>query len=109
MIILPILLLAASALSVMSAPAPKARPIVFIAGRPSHPTMMHEYKAGCSLLKKCLDSVKGVETALYTNGWPSDPHALDGADAIMLFMDGGGGHDANKDDHLAQLSELMKK
>lgn len=70
---------------------------------------MHEYNAGCALLKKCLEGKPGIETVLYTNGWPKDPHAFDGADAIFLFMDGGGGHGAIKEDHLQQLDALMKK
>src|SRR5690242_20252634 len=67
----------------------KNRRIVLVAGKPSHGTMEHEFNAGCTLLKKCLDKVKGVEAVLYTNGWPSDPHAFDSADAILLYMDGG--------------------
>lgn len=93
----------------MAAGAKKTHKIIFVAGKPSHPTMMHEYNAGCALLKKCLDKVKGVETVLYTNGWPSDPHAFDGADAIMLFMDGGDGHGGVQPGHLQQLEALMKQ
>lgn len=107
--ILPKLLLSIAAFSGMNVSAPKTHKIVFIAGKPSHPTMMHEYNAGCLLLKKCLDKVKGIEAVVYTNGWPSDPHALDGADAVMLFMDGGDGHGGVQPAHLAQLGELMKK
>lgn len=92
-----------------SNPANRVRHIILIAGTPSHPTLMHEYNAGCLLLKKCLAGVKGVETTVYISGWPKDPHALDKADAIMLFMDGGSAHGAIKDDHLEQLSALMKK
>jgi len=38
-----------------------------------------------------------------------DNAVFDGANAIMLFMDGGGGHPAIKDNHLLVLSNLMKK
>jgi type 1 glutamine amidotransferase len=102
---------AAGALTLSGSAAPKTKShrILLIAGKPSHPTLMHEYKAGCSLLKKCLDNVKGVEAVLYTNGWPSDPHAFDGADAVFLFMDGAGGHEAVKPENLKQLGELMNK
>ena len=31
-----------------------------------------------------------VLAAAYYNGWPADPTAFDNADAIMLYMDGGG-------------------
>jgi type 1 glutamine amidotransferase len=61
------------------------------------------------LLKKCLDHVSGIKAVVYTNGWPSDPRAFDGASAIFLFMDGGGGHPAIKEDRLKLLGELMEK
>ena len=53
--------------------------------------------------------MSGIQAVVYTNGWPSDPLAFDGASAIFLFMDGGGGHPAIKDDRLKLLGELMKK
>ncbi len=87
----------------------RAKRIVLIAGKPSHPAMMHEYNATCSVLKACLDKVKGVEAVLYLNGWPSDPAALDAADAIFLYMDGGSRHQAIEADHLQVLGSLMKK
>ena len=34
--------------------------IVLIAGRPSHPAGMHEFRAGSMLLQKALGSVSGV-------------------------------------------------
>jgi type 1 glutamine amidotransferase len=61
------------------------------------------------LLQKCLASVHGVQSVVYYNGWPTDPRAFDGADAIVLSMDGGAGHALIKDDHLLQLSTLMDK
>lgn len=83
--------------------------IVFIAGTPSHGHGEHEYRAGCLLLQKCLAGVSGVQTIVYSNGWPADAHALDGADAIVLSMDGGQNHALIKDDHLQQMEPLMKK
>jgi type 1 glutamine amidotransferase len=107
--ILPLIATVAAVASI-SAPTPKKdKRIVLVAGKPSHPTMMHEFNAGATLLKKCLDKVKGVEAVLYTNGWPSDPHAFDEADAILLYMDGGGGHPAIQSNHLEVLDALMKK
>jgi hypothetical protein len=108
-----LLLLALVALAAIpaqgAAAAPRPRRIVLIAGKPSHPTMMHEYRAGCALLKKCLEHVSGVEAVLFTNGWPADPHAFDGADAVLLFMDGGTRHDAIKEENLKLLDALMKR
>jgi type 1 glutamine amidotransferase len=83
--------------------------IVFIAGPPSHGPGQHEHRAGCLLLKSCLDKVPGITSVVYSNGWPQDPNALAGADSIVLYMDGGASHPALQDDHLHQLDALMKK
>src|SRR5437867_2980663 len=83
--------------------------IVLIAGRPSHGPGEHEHRAGCLLLKSCLDKVSGISSVVYSNGWPQDANALDGAASIVLYMDGGGGHPALQEDHLQKLGELMKK
>jgi hypothetical protein len=83
--------------------------IVLIAGRPSHPPGMHEFRAGCLLLKKCLDNVPGVTSVVYSNGWPSEASAFDGADAVLIFSDGGGGNPAMQGDHAKILGDLVKK
>src|SRR2546426_12122544 len=83
--------------------------IVLIAGTPSHGPGEHEFNAGCLLLKKCLDKVAGIEATVHLNGWPHDPHAFDHADAVLLYMDGGSGHIALKDDHLEVLRNLVKR
>src|SRR5262245_15296093 len=83
--------------------------IVLVAGTPSHGPGDHEFNAGCLLLKKCLDKIPGINAVVFKNGWPKDSNAFDSADAIMLFMDGGGGHPAIKGDHLKVLGELMSK
>src|SRR5215217_8681604 len=72
--------------------------IVLIAGRPSHPPGMHEFRAGSLLLQKALSGVKGVTVDVIPMGWPTktvdgkevDDHAaLDGADAVFIYADGG--------------------
>jgi type 1 glutamine amidotransferase len=83
--------------------------IVFVAGKPSHGPGEHEYRAGCLLLQKCLNTVPGVQTVVYSNGWPTDPNAFDGADAIVLSMDGGAQHALLQDDHLQQIGALMDR
>src|SRR2546430_6686064 len=83
--------------------------VVFVAGRPSHGPGEHEHRAGCLLLKSCLDKAGGVTSAVYSNGWPLDPTAFDGADTIVIYSDGGGGHPALQDNHLQKLDALMKK
>ena len=88
---------------------PSGKKIVFVAGPPSHGPGEHEYRAGCLLLAKCLRDVPGVQTVICSNGWPTEPNAFEGADAVVLSMDGGSGHPALQNDHLAQLATLMDK
>ena len=83
--------------------------IAIIAGRPSHPPGMHEFRAGSLLLKKCLDTVSGITTVVYSNGWPEASSALEGADAVVIYADGGGGHPAIKGDHKKILGDLAYK
>ena len=84
--------------------------IVFIAGPPSHGPGEHEHRAGCLLFKSCLDKIPGVTSEVYSNGWPDDPKtAFAGADAVVVYSDGGAGHPLLKADHLATMDALMKK
>ncbi len=115
--LIPLLLWFAGALAAVSA-AEAPKKIVFIAGRASHGPLQHEHRAGSMLLQKCLADFPGVTTRVYDNGWPSvlrdgvradDNAALDGADAIIIYSDGGGGHPALVQDHLAVLDRLMQR
>lgn len=82
--------------------------IVFVAGPPSHGYGNHTHYAGCLLLAKCLrEALPSVETVVQQNGWPQDPHVLDGAAAIVVFADGGGGNLLNA--HLEQVNALIKQ
>ena len=82
--------------------------VVFIAGPKSHGYAAHTHYAGCVLLAKMLnENLPGVLTAVYRDGWPKDPTALDNADAIVIFSDGGGGMPAIP--HLDKLDKLMKR
>src|SRR5688500_11322826 len=88
--------------------APAAdKKIVLIAGRPSHGPGDHEYRAGCLLLQKWLNEVPGIASVVYSNGWPHEPNAFDGAAAVFIYADGGGGHPAIKPDRLKLLGDLM--
>lgn len=66
--------------------------IVLIAGKPSHGPGEHEFRAGCLLLKSCLDKVPGITSVVHSNGWPKDVSAFDGANAVLIYADGGAGH-----------------
>ncbi len=83
--------------------------IVLIAGKPSHPPGMHEFRAGCLLLQESLAGVKGANVVVYSNGWPHIEGALNDAAAIVIYADGGGGHPAIQKDHKATLDALAKK
>jgi hypothetical protein len=88
---------------------PKAKKLVLIAGTPSHPPGMHEFNAGVQLLAKCLKDFSGLELSVNLNGWPRNQSVFDGADGILIYADGGGGHPAVQADRLAFLGGLMKK
>ena len=91
----------------IAAGEPKTK-IVVIAGHKSHGYGGHEFNAGCLLLKRSLDeNVPEVETVVHLSGWPKDPKALDDADSIVLYMDGGDEHPVNT--RLAEVDRLMKK
>lgn len=81
--------------------------IVFIAGTPSHAPGDHEHRAGCLLLQSCLAGVQGVTSVVYSNGWPADASAFDGASAIVIYADGGGGHPLLQGDRLKTVGALM--
>ncbi|MEZ6057015.1 MAG: family 16 glycoside hydrolase [Planctomycetaceae bacterium] len=84
--------------------------IVFVAGSPSHGYFSHEHNAGCLLLAEKLNTAAKehalpVVAAVYKNGWPKDPTAMDNVDCVVSYCDGGGRHYLNDRlddfDHLA--------
>lgn len=84
--------------------------VVLIAGPASHGPGDHEHRAGCLLLKSCLDKLPGIQSTVHSNGWPQDAEsAFSGADTILIFSDGGGGHPFLAGDRLQMLDKLMKK
>jgi type 1 glutamine amidotransferase len=92
------LLSLAALLAALPSPAQEARKkIVFVSGKPSHGWGDHEHYAGCLLLSKALEaSGLPVQTALAKHGWPQDEAVFEGADAVVVYCDGGGGHLLNK-------------
>jgi type 1 glutamine amidotransferase len=79
--------------------------IVFVAGRPSHAPGEHEHRAGCMLLADHLNkSGMPVKAVVVDNGWPKDEKVFDGASAVVIYADGGGGHPAMP--HLAKLRSM---
>lgn len=83
--------------------------IVFVAGRPSHGPGEHEHRAGCLLFQRCLSNVPGLSTVVVTNGWPADVSVFEGADAIVVYADGGGGHPFIQGERLETIDALARK
>ena len=87
---------------------PAKKKIVFVAGKPSHARGEHEHRAGCMLFADQLNkSGLPVEAVVTTNGWPQDNLIFDGASAVVIYSDGGGGHPAMA--HLDELQKLTKQ
>lgn len=101
-----------------SAQAADSKRIILIAGKPSHPPGMHEFRAGCFLLQKCLTGIPGLTTEVYSNGWPSrvvdgkpvdDNRVFESADAVLIYCDGGGGHPAIRPEHVQVLDAVAAR
>ena len=97
---------------------PSAKRIVLLAGRPSHPPGMHEFRAGTMLMQKALSGVPDVTVEVITDGWPTrevDGKAVDdnarlaSADAVLIYADGGRGNPAVQNERLAFLESLAAK
>jgi type 1 glutamine amidotransferase len=101
-------ILAAGLLAVANAAAAEKK-IVFIAGPISHGPGEHEHRAGCLLLQSCLGNTPGVTSVVYSNGWPHEANAFDGASTVVIYSDGGGGHPFLKEDRLKTLGALMEQ
>ncbi len=75
------------------APAAAKKKIVFVSGGRSHGFFSHDHKAGTHLLANQLnESGLGIEAVVHYAGWPADKSIFDGAAAIVVYSDGGGGH-----------------
>ncbi|MCI0358939.1 MAG: NPCBM/NEW2 domain-containing protein [Planctomycetaceae bacterium] len=102
------LALVANAAKACAADEAAAKKVVFIAGKPSHGYGAHEHNAGCQLLAKELQAaMPSIKCDVVLNGWPADESILTGADCIVMYCDGGGGHMVNA--HLDSVDALAKK
>lgn len=99
----------AAASPAFAKPDPKPKKLVLIAGTPSHGPGDHEFNAGVLLLDKCLKGVPGLETVVFTSGYPKDDSALASADGILCYADGGGGHPLVREKRLERIGKLMDK
>lgn len=91
-----------------AAAQPEKKKIVFLAGKKSHGFGAHDHLAGCTLLANKLKEAKpSYETVVVTEGWPADERVLEGADAIVIYCDGGKNHLALP--HVEKLDALSDK
>src|SRR5665213_774082 len=75
--------LLADAAPASRSPAAKTK-ILFIGKNPDHPYGSHMYMHVSGVLAKCVELTPGV-TAVVSNGWPTDPAALDGVKCIVIY------------------------
>jgi hypothetical protein len=92
--------------------------IVLIAGRPSHPPGMHEFRAGCLLFQKALAGFPGVTVQVYDMGWPAkdvdgvrtdDNTAFEKADAVLIYADGRNSHPAFQGERAKVIDALAAR
>jgi len=71
--------------------AAETKKILFLAGKPSHSSGDHEFRAGCMILAdKLNNSGLPVEAKVHYYGWPKDESIFDGVDACVIYADAGG-------------------
>ena len=87
----------------------ESRKLVLLAGSPSHPPGMHEFRAGSLLLEKRLVQVPGLTVERYDNGWVEDEATLADADAIVIYADGNRHHPLADKRRLALVGEQMAR
>jgi type 1 glutamine amidotransferase len=84
--------------------AEENKKIVFLADGGKN-SKTHAHEGGNALLANALEeSGLGFETSLH-KGWPADAKAFEGADCVVIFCNGGGGHLVMK--HLDQFEKLI--
>lgn len=108
-LLLSLLLLPAFTLTSHALTPDGKRKVVLIAGKPSHPPLMHEFRAGSLLLAKALQSVPGVVVELGEQGWVKDEAAFVDADAVVIYADGGPGNPAVQANHAGILQALAER
>ena len=108
--LLTLALAAIVSLPTLAATADGKKKLVLIAGKPSHPPLMHEFRAGTLLLEKCLKAgFPALVVDRHEMGWVKDEATFADADAVVIYSDGGKGHPAVQESHLATLKGLIAR
>lgn len=92
-----------------AAPKVEKKKLVLIAGKPSHPPLMHEFRAGSILLEKRLQSIPDLTVERHEMGWVKDEATFDDATAVVIFSDGGGGHPVLQEQRLELMAKLIAR
>ena len=108
-LLLSLLVFAAPAMPVWSLTPDGKRKLVLIAGQPSHPPLMHEFRAGTLLLQKALAATPGLVVELGEMGWVKDEAVFKDADAVVIYADGGPGNPAVQGNHAETLQALAAR
>jgi hypothetical protein len=83
--------------------------IVLLAGSFSKGGGEHEYFAGSALFFKLLRQTPGVFPVLAADGWPKNERILEGAKAVVFYMDGGGKQPFLTPERLERLEKLVSR
>jgi hypothetical protein len=91
---MPVLVALGTASIYAAAPSKfETKKIVFVSRKSDHGKGEHEYYAGALLLAEALRSAKpGYAVTVVEDGWPKDEAIFDGADAVIVYADGGVNH-----------------
>jgi type 1 glutamine amidotransferase len=82
--------------------------LLLVAGRPSHGSGMHEFRAGARLLAHCLADVPGLVVEVSEDGVLPDL-GVGEVDAVVVYADGGPSHPLHDDDGWARLDSLARQ
>lgn len=87
--------------------------VVIIGGPHSEGPGKHEYAKGVAQMRAILEASPDTQHALhvvtYSDGWPSDPHALDRAATVIWYFDGLNHHPMNSPAIRAQMAAARKR
>lgn len=88
----------------------KGKRILLVAGHKSHGPGDHEFFAGTAILMNLLKQTEGVWPIMAREGWPKNEKLFDSADAVVMYMDGGGGHPAiQKPERIALIDKQLAR
>jgi type 1 glutamine amidotransferase len=88
----------------------KGKRILLVAGRQSHSAGDHEFFAGTAILMNLLKQNDGVWPIMARDGWPKNEKLFDTADAVLMYMDGGGGHPAiQKPERIELINKQLER